>query len=132
MPLATTGFTLKGNIAQNNLVFTYGGKDSKGNFQFFTDPNGEPANQHMALFSDFRLKNGDRRVRMTVYKAKTVLGTDAIVRKRGQSWLNAEQIVSRFEDLQGRKDNAAYLADLFAPTNTFFIGVWQGTDAVSG
>jgi len=132
MPLATTGFTLKGDLAANNLVFTYGGKDAKGNFQFFTDPNGEPSNQHIAVVSDVRLKTGDRRVRVTVYKAKTVVGVDAITRKRGQSWLNVEQIISKFEDLQGRKDNRSYLTDITAATQTFFVGVWQGTDAISG
>lgn len=132
MPLASTGFTLKGDIAANNLVFSYGGKDAKGNLQFFTDPNGEPSNQHIAIVSDVRLKTGDRRVRLTVYKAKTVLGTDGITRKRGQSWLNTEMIISKFDDLQGRKDNRSYLSDATASTHTFFKGVWEGTDAIAG
>lgn len=132
MPLATSGFTLKGDGTGNDLVFTYLGRDRKGFFLFGTDPNGEPANRHTATISDITLKNGDRKLQLNVYKAKTVTGVDAVVRKRGMSVLSMSYTISRFDELQGRKNNRAYIADAAASTNTFFKGVIEGTDAISG
>lgn len=132
MPLATTGFTLKGDGTGNDLVFIYTGKTRNGMFTFATDPNGEPANRHTATISDTTLKGGDRKFQLNVYKAKTVLGVDAIVRRRGQSIMSQSWTISRFDDLQGRKNNRAYLADAAASTNTFFKNVIEGVEAISG